>query len=216
MVKPIAIVSLLGGLALLAVNLYALDVSVHGLFDGSAVVSINGQQRLLRTGQSSPEGVKLISASSRRAQLEIDGQRQDFALSKRVGGSYSKPQRATVSIPLSEWGQYLVAGQINGQPVHFLVDTGANLVAMSSRMARQLNIPYETTGTRSIAQTAGARVNSYIILLDRIEVGAIRVHNVQAVVLESDFPDTILLGMSYLEHVELKEERGVLSLTSRY
>ncbi len=39
-------------------------VRVVGLFKDSAVVIIDGKQRTLRVGQTSPEGVKLVSADS--------------------------------------------------------------------------------------------------------------------------------------------------------
>ena len=52
----------------------AADVRVVGLFSGRAVLLVDGQQRLLKPGQTSPEGVKLISATSEEALLLIDGQ----------------------------------------------------------------------------------------------------------------------------------------------
>ncbi len=43
--------------------------------------------------------------------------------------------------------------------------------------------------------------------------GGIKVERVQAAVTDSDYPSTILLGMTYLEHVDIAESNGVLSLT---
>ncbi|MDQ7072880.1 MAG: hypothetical protein Q9N32_04445 [Gammaproteobacteria bacterium] len=44
----------------------SLNIVVVGLFSDQAVVEINHQQRLLRVGKTSPEGVKLISANSKK------------------------------------------------------------------------------------------------------------------------------------------------------
>ncbi len=44
-------------------------ISVKGLFNNKAIVVIDGKQRLLRAGETSPEGVKLISANSKEAVL---------------------------------------------------------------------------------------------------------------------------------------------------
>ncbi|RKZ34041.1 MAG: TIGR02281 family clan AA aspartic protease, partial [Gammaproteobacteria bacterium] len=48
-------------------------VSVQALFKDMAVLVVDGKRRTLRSGQTSPEGIKLISADSKQAVLEIDG-----------------------------------------------------------------------------------------------------------------------------------------------
>src|SRR5690554_553389 len=50
-----------------------IDVVIVGLFTDQAFIEIDGRQQLLRVGDTSPEGVTLIAASSRGATLEIDG-----------------------------------------------------------------------------------------------------------------------------------------------
>ena len=65
----------------------------------------------------------------------------------------------------------------------------------------------------------GSGNNGYSLTIDKavtlrsVSVGGIRVENVQATVLEGDFPSTILLGMTYLQHVDMEENNGVLSLS---
>ena len=55
----------------------AADVTVVGLFANKAVVVINGgKPRTLSVGQTTPEGVRLISADSESATFEIDGKRE--------------------------------------------------------------------------------------------------------------------------------------------
>jgi aspartyl protease family protein len=39
---------------------------------------------------------------------------------------------------------------------------------------------------------------------------------VRASVVEGNFPGTILLGMTYLQHVEIQESNGVLSLSKAW
>ena len=53
---------------------WAIDnIRVVGLFSGKAVLEVDGRQRLLSVGQTSPEGVKLISANAREAVLVVGG-----------------------------------------------------------------------------------------------------------------------------------------------
>ena len=53
-------------LLLVVPNCFALDIEVKMLAQGSAVLQIDGKQRMLRQGVRSPEGVLLVSAGSRR------------------------------------------------------------------------------------------------------------------------------------------------------
>ena len=47
----------------------ALNIQVTGLFRDQAVVEIDANQRILKVGETSPEGVTLISANSQQAVL---------------------------------------------------------------------------------------------------------------------------------------------------
>lgn len=192
-----------------------LDIQVKGLFSHSAILTIDGQQRLLRQGAVSPEGVKLISASSRTAIISVNGQQQTLNLSGQIRSKYAKAPRHQVTIPLNPYGQYLTHGLINGQGAELLVDTGASVVAMSESQANQLGIEYATKGIPGFVETASAKVSSYQVTLDRIDIGGLKAYNVQAVVLQGELPSKILLGMSYLRNVELNEKQGMLNLLEK-
>ncbi|RYD94869.1 MAG: hypothetical protein EOP50_08890, partial [Sphingobacteriales bacterium] len=62
-----------------------IEVQPLGLFNNSAVVKINGQERILRLGKASPEGVTLLSANARSAEIDINGKRQTLNLNRGVG-----------------------------------------------------------------------------------------------------------------------------------
>lgn len=67
------------GCALLfaALHAQAADISVNALFGGKAQISVNGGKPvMLSVGQTSPEGVKLVSADSSAAVIEFQGKRQ--------------------------------------------------------------------------------------------------------------------------------------------
>jgi len=191
------------------------DIQIKGLFSQSAILTINGQQRLLRQGDRSPEGVTLVSATSRAAVISFNGNEQTLKLSGRVRSQYTEVTRRKVTIPLNTQGQYLTYGLINGQGVDLLVDTGASVVAMSEKQANQLGLEYVSKGRTGYVETASERVRSYQLTLDQIDIGGLKAYNVQAVVLQGDLPSKILLGMSYLRNVELSEKHGMLNLLEK-
>jgi len=193
----------------------ATDIQVQGLFPGRAVLAINGETRMLRVGDTSPEGVALLASSSKAAEVEVDGQRRVLTLTRQIASTFSAAERAEVRIPRSADSHYWVRGAINGQEVEMMVDTGATTMAMSSREAVRLGIDYRA-GQRSRSQTAGGMVDTFVVLLDRVSLGAIEARQVRASVLEGEHPRQILLGNSLLGQLEMREESGVLLLRQKF
>jgi aspartyl protease family protein len=195
----------------------AVTVQVTGLFRGAAVLQINGQQQMLREGKTSPEGVLLVSATPKQAVLEINGQRQTLSLSQHITSQYSAAaDRKAVVIPRNNANQYITYAALNGRRQQVLVDTGANVVAMNSQHARQMGIDYQQGGVASRVTTASGVAPSYQVKLRSVSVGGIQASGVNAVVIEGNFPQMILLGMSYLQHVDMSEQNGSLVLEAKY
>ena len=214
--------SMPGGLVLLITLLVSqfsvaekLDIEVVALFSKAAMLRIDGKALLLKTGQTSPEGVLLVNASSREATIEYQGIRTIMLLSDRISSSFQKPDVVTLSVQINNQGQFIAMGSINGRPARFLIDTGANIVAMNSAVARSLGIDF-SGGKKMTATTAGGMVVSREVILDVVQVGEIKVTNVQGAVLEGDFPKEILLGMSFLKNIKIQKNAGLMVLTSQF
>ena len=186
-------------------------IEVEALFTDTAVMKIDGQRKTLKVGQSYA-GVTLIAAYSRTATLEVDGQQRVVGISRRIGSNFEQPKAQVVTIQRDAMLQYQTSARINGRQVQVLVDTGANVVAMSSVHAQALGIDY-SGGIPSKVETASGMIDAHVVTLGSISVGGIAVNNVRASVVEGDFPGTILLGMTYLQHVKMEETNGVLSLS---
>ena len=187
------------------------QIVVQGLFRDRAVVTIDGKQRILRVGERTPEGVKLISADSQEALLEIDGQRKSYRLGEHVAGTYAAPASTEVRIWPDGRGMYATIGSINGLPVRFLIDTGATLIAMNEAQARRLGIDYRLNGERGHASTASGIVPTHKVKLKSVQVGDIRLRNVDALVIDGAFPEEVLLGMSFLGRLKI-ENHGTAML----
>ncbi|MFV0476691.1 MAG: TIGR02281 family clan AA aspartic protease [Parahaliea sp.] len=186
-------------------------MSVEALLPNTAVMVINGSRKTLRAGQSDA-GVKLISANAKSAVIEIDGQRKTVKLHDRVSGSYQAPTERKVDILRNAHMQYMATATINGRKMSVLVDTGANVVALNSRDAKTLGIDYQA-GKETRLTTASDVVRAWVVNLQYVDVGGIRIDNVRATVSEGAFPETILLGMTYLKHVKMVEAGGILTLS---
>ena len=202
---------IVGGL--LASSVWAApNVKVEGLFKGAAYVRIDGETLLLRQGQIHESGIQLLQADSKQAVIKFQGKVHHLGLHSAIGGTYQEPEVSQVSVHKNNRNQYIVAGSINGMPVDFLVDTGATVVAMSSREARNLGLQYKVLGTPSKVVTASGVANSWELLLDQVKVGDIRIQGVEASVVEGDHPTEVLLGMSFLQNVRLTESNRVLTM----
>ena len=202
-------------LALLSSSLFvfATDVEVKGLSKGMAILQVNGQQKVLRVGQTF-EGVTLISATSREAVLDINGESHKLGVSRKIATKYKQATKKVVRLAQGRGGHYVTNGLINGRSVKMMVDTGATSVAMSLPQAKALNLNYRS-GTPINLNTANGVSQGFKIMLRSVQVGGVKVNNVEAVVNMSDFPDIILLGNSYLSKVNMINQNGVLVLESK-
>lgn len=123
--------------------------------------------------------------------------------------SFDDSGRAQVVLERNRAGHYLTTGQINGQPVVFLIDTGATDVALPLPLARRLGL---SLGEPRIARTANGTVRTWSTRLDSVDVGGLVAREVRAAVLPNMPGDEVLLGMSYLKRFELIQRGGTLTL----
>ena len=198
----------------------AADISVAALFNGKAVLIIdNGKPRTMSAGETTPEGVRLVSANSEAAVIEFKGQRQTLTTGQgtRLGaGSGLRGGSSKATLTADSRGQFLANGTINGISVRFLVDTGATSVALSTDEARRLGINY-LLGERGQARTAGGIVPMYRVRLDNVRVGDITLNNVDAGVTDGmKGMSYVLLGMSFLNRTQMTRDGDTLTLTRRY
>lgn len=191
------------------------QIHVVGLFPGAAVLNVDGRRQLVKVGQTGPGGVQVISADSRSAVLLVDGVQRSYALSREYSDGFAAPSKARLSVARGDGGHYWVAGSIEGQPMQFLVDTGATSVALNEGHARRLGIDYRGTGRPIRVNTANGTAQGWQVKLDRVKIGTLEVLGVEAVVLAGGSPSTALLGMSFLNRVSWREEQGALLLESK-
>jgi aspartyl protease family protein len=193
----------------------AADVNVIGLFPGKAVVVINrGMPRTLSVGETL-DGVKLVSADSKAAVVEMDGRRERLEMGQHFESAAQTGARRSVTLAPDERGHFFTDGLVNGAHMRFLVDTGATMVSLPAAEARRLGIDYRK-GRRGLSATANGTAPVYAVMLDSVTVGDVTLHNVEGLVHESDGLDMALLGMSFLSRTEIRREGTNLTLVKRY
>ena len=200
--------------AALAFTAQAADVTVVGVFPNKAVVQIDGGSlRTLAVGQKTAEGITLLSVDRDSATFDIEGSRTTLGLGQaRI--SRTEPAAQSVRLTADLQGHFRTDGQINGRTVAFTVDTGATLIALPVSEAGRLGIDYQR-GQKVGMRTANGVTGGYLVKLDTVSLGNVTLHGVDAVVIEGGltFP---LLGMSFLNRMDMKREGDVMTLTRRY
>lgn len=108
-------------------------------------------------------------------------------------------------------GQFHLTGQVDGQDTEFLVDTGADMVALTIDEAERLGIAVSEDDMQPLTQTASGVGKGAMVKLDRLEIAGKEFFNVEAAVLEG-LPVN-LLGQSVLRdlgEVSLDGDRMVI------
>jgi len=126
------------------------------------------------------------------------------------------PNRALQIAPGSELvlkrssdGHYVFPGTINGEPVTFLLDTGATLVSVPAHLGRELGLK---PGARQQAITANGTVTTRATRVDALAFGPFEIRGVSASLNPGMGDDQVLLGMSVLKHLEFTQRGDTLIL----
>lgn len=192
------------------------QIHVVGLFKNMAVLDINHHRTVMHVGDEAAGRVKLLAANSDKALFEINGRRVSMALTDNNSISTDFPESAGSHQAqlISNGGLYAVTGTINGQLANFVVDTGSTDITMSPQQAEALNLNYHT-GRRTMMNTANGKATAHLFTIKTIRIGGIELHNVDAAVMENLASSRILLGMSFLNQVNMKHANGFMILKQR-
>lgn len=195
----------------------AAEISVVALANGKAVLVIDGARpRTMRAGDVSPENVRLISATPESAVIEVDGQRRTLTMGQGISIGRGDTGRQSTVLTADAKGHFFANAAVNGVTLRFIVDTGASVVTISSGDAKRAGVAY-LSGQKVRLQTANGVSAGYRIKLDRVTLGDITLYNVDAVVVEGDALGGVgLLGLSFLNRIEMRRDGDSMSLTRRY
>lgn len=156
-------------------------------------------------------GILALGYSYRRELAEAGARvRGEFVAGYPVASGQSE-----LMVTQSEGGGYFVMGKVNGQPVRFLIDTGASDTVLSPDDARRIGLDPAKLDYRHVAETANGLGSGAPFTADRLEVGSIQIQAMPMVVNQADMSQS-LLGMSFLNRLDtFRLEEGRMYLKAR-
>jgi len=111
-------------------------------------------------------------------------------------------------------GHFVTTFRINGKAVDGMIDTGASSVAINESTASRLG--FGDLDFKYRVNTANGQVQAAAVMLDRVEVGGVRVQDVQTMVLPDKALSGTLIGMTFLQKLgSYKVENGQMRLSQR-
>lgn len=135
------------------------------------------------------------------------------AFSVRTPEKQAAPAGRKVVVRSDERGHFVAEFKLNGRRVPAMIDTGATLVAMNRSTAKSIGITLSAADFRYEIDTANGKARAAAAVIPSIDIGRIRVENVEGVVLEDNALGQTLVGMSFLKRLDKYQvEDGTLLL----
>ncbi len=145
-----------------------------------------------------------VPAMMQETSLPDDGKPMPMAKAASM-----KPQTTSTSTPSGAVrlkpdarGHYVADFKMNGKTVTALVDTGASMVAINKSTARRLGISVQPSDFIHEVSTANGVAKVAGVVIREIQIGRVKVRDVEAAVLEDKALDGTLLGMTFLKRLE--------------
>jgi aspartyl protease family protein len=205
-------------IATLAVtNAWAQNVAITGVLGSKALLVVDGTQPKGVAIGETYRGVKLLSIKGTSADVEIQGKTQTLRMGEGpvvLAADTSNGDKQRIVLHAGSNGHFRSTGQINGQTVNFLVDTGASAVSLSEGDAQRIGLKYQQ-GRPIQMNTANGVSQGWLIQLDRVRVGDVEIYGVEAVISPAPM-NYVLLGNSFLTRFQMTRINDQMVLEKRY
>jgi len=192
----------------------AQDVGLAGVMGSKAMLMINGSEpQSVAVGQSL-DGVKVVSVQGDQVVVEIGGRKRPLRVGQHAIGAAAADGSGKVIMTADNQGHFYTTGTVNGVSVRFLVDTGATMISLGASDARRIGLDFNR-GQKGMTQTANGQSVVSKIQLDTVRIGDVSLHNVDALIHQTEMP-MALLGMSFLNRMEMQRDGSTMTLKKRF
>jgi len=178
-------------------------------------LTLNDVEAGVGEGPGTGDMVLLGMSFLSRVSMFRDGSRLVLSSKESAGGAKGRDSRPQITLQDAGRGMFATNATINGVSLPFVIDTGATNVSIDSGMARQIGLNYQK-GTPILVSTANGVVRAWQVKFDSIAVGPITLYNVDGTVRESGALGIGLLGMTFLNRIEMRREGEALTLIKRF
>ncbi|MGB9193757.1 MAG: TIGR02281 family clan AA aspartic protease [Azonexus sp.] len=201
-------------LCLISGSAGAQDVGLAGIMGSKAMLMINGAEpQSVAVGQSL-DGVKVVSVQGDQVVVEIGGKKRPLRVGQHAIGAAAADGTGKVVMTADNQGHFFTTGTVNGVSVRFLVDTGATMISLGASDARRIGLDFNR-GQKGMTQTANGQSAVSKIQLDTVRIGDVTLHNVDALIHQTEMP-MALLGMSFLNRMEMQRDGSTMTLKKRF
>ncbi len=208
----------IGGLAAAsAFAAFATDVQIAGKLGQKALMVVDGAPpKWMKPGQTIGT-VKLLSLDGDKATVEVDGVRRTIRVGEapvHVQGGPPSEGDERIVLTADQRGHYQHQGSIEGKSIRFMVDTGASVVVISDASARRMGLSVDRSRPVRV-NTANGTALGYSVRFKQVQLGNVKMRNVEGVVIPRDMPYA-LLGNSFLKRFDMRQTAGQLTLQKRF
>lgn len=192
----------------------AQDVGLAGVMGSRALLMIDGgEAQAVAIGQSLA-GVKVVSVQGDQVVVEIGGKKRLLRVGQHAIGTAAADGSGRIVMTADNQGHFVTTGSVNGVAVRFLVDTGATMISLGASDARRVGLDFNR-GQKGMTQTANGQSVVSKVQLDTVRIGDVTLHNVDAVIHQTEMP-VALLGMSFLNRMEMQRDGSTMTLKRRF
>ncbi|WP_128893018.1 TIGR02281 family clan AA aspartic protease [Erythrobacter sp. HKB08] len=104
-------------------------------------------------------------------------------------------------IPMARDGHFWLQAEVNGEPVNFMIDTGATLTALSDRTASRIGLEPRPGGLPIRLNTANGTISAKVATVEELRFGNVAARGLDAVI-APNLGDTNVIGMNLLSRLK--------------
>lgn len=190
-------------------------MTVSGVLGEKALISIGSAPPKVMAVGDSVQGVRLVAVQGQQVVIEEGGKRRTLQVGFGFTPGGAAESSAVAIITADGRGQFFTSGEVNGNSMRFLVDTGASSVVLPRSFAVRAGVALGNAQSVGVS-TANGRVRAGKVMLNTVRVGGVTANMVEAIVMEDAQLPVALLGMSFLKRTTMKNEGDRLTLSQRY
>jgi aspartyl protease family protein len=192
----------------------AQDVGLAGIMGSKALLMINGGEPQAVPVGKTIDGIKLLSVQGDQVIIEVGGRKRPLRVGQHAIGVSTGDGSDKIVMTADSRGHFYTTGTINGTSVRFIVDTGASMISLGATDARRIGLDFNR-GQKALTNTANGQVVVSKMQVDTVRIGGVTMHNVDALIHQNDLP-IALLGMSFLNRMEMQRDGSTMTLKKRF